>query len=187
MINFYEKLLSKQKRWVTLGDLFDENNIINKDFGDFLQIMSPDNNRIFISIFQYKVLVGLAKNNADPNLIIFSPTGLLNSVPTYLDKDDIVVYPVSNRRSICEDYPKIEKRKDFLTRINIIEKNRVVFSDICHLNPQVLKGFKIYCICKSNGKFLRDIDLVEYWNKFEPDDEITIDGDLVPIVYFDED
>jgi hypothetical protein len=187
MLNNSQKLLSKLDRWVCLGDLFDEKNLINSDFNDFLQMFSSDNRLIFINILQYGILSGMTKNKAEEHLPILIPQIVLEDIPKYLSHDDFIVFPVTNSKSIGEDYLKSEKRKDLITRISIIRRNyNVPFSNISHIDPHILAGFKIICSYKSKGHYRRDIDLIANWNLFDDNSEITIDGDLVPIISLEE-
>ena len=49
MPNRIERLLSNLDKWVSLGDLFNKNNVMNSDVLDFLQTFSSDKILIFIS------------------------------------------------------------------------------------------------------------------------------------------
>ncbi len=172
-----------RNRWTTWPEY-----AINPDFYDFLQAFSSDKRLILISFIQHGILSGMYKNNAKEHLTILVNQILIENIPHYLVQDDFIVYPVTNSSSIGEDYPKIEKRKDLITRISIVHRNfNVPFSNISHIDPHILAGFKIICGYKSNGKYRRDIDLVENWKIFDDTDELTIDGDLVPKVSFEED
>jgi len=187
MLTRYENLFLKQKDWISLDHLYDKENKLDLDFQYFLQAFSADNKLIFVNLFQYGVLSGLAKNKVKEDVIIFAWTGLLEDIQEFLKKDGFIIYPTSNSNSVYEDYPKEKKRQDFIDRIHIVHKNNEVsFSNICHINPNILNGFRILCNIKSNGDYKRNIDLIKYWSKFEQDDVINIANDLVPRIYFDE-
>jgi hypothetical protein len=183
----YEQLFSKRDNWVSLGNLYDEDNQLNLNFKYFLEAFSADSNLIFVSLIPYGVLSGMVENKVKEDVTIFTWNGLINSVQEYLNKDGFIVYPVSATHSVYEDYPKEKKRQDFLDRIYIVHKNnKVPFSNICHIDPSILIGFRIRCNINSKGQHRRDIDFLENWSKFEQDDLIDLASDLVPRIYFDE-
>ena len=188
MTTRYEQLFSKRENWVSLGKLYDNNNQLNLNINFFLQAFSTDSKLIFISLIPYGVLSGMIENNVKEDMIIFTCNGLINSVQEYLNHDGFIVYYVSRNHPVYEDYPKEKKRQDFIDRIYIIhKKNNVPFSNIAHLDPGILSGFRIRCNINSKGHSKRDIDFIDYWSKFDQDDSISITSDLVPRVYFEED
>jgi len=187
MLTRYEQLFSKRDNWVSLGNLYDEENQLNLNFQYFLEAFSANSRLIIVSLFQFGILSGLVNNNVKEDLVIFSWNGLIESVHEYLNKDGYIVYPVSSIHSVYEDYPKEKKRQDFIDRIHIVHKNnKVPFSNICQIDPSKLIGFSIRCDIKSKGKYSRDNDLLENWTKLKQDDLVDLTSDLVPRIYFEE-
>jgi hypothetical protein len=187
MLTRYEQLFSKRDNWVSLGDLYDEENQLNLNFQYFLEAFSAESNLIFVSLIPYGVLSGMEKNKVKADVNFFTWNGLINNIQEYLNKDGFIVYPLSVTHSTYEDYPKGNKRQDFFDRIHIIQKNnKVPFSNICHIDPSKFTGFRIQCNINSNGQYRRDIDFLENWSNFEQDDLIDLAGDLVPRIYFEE-
>ncbi len=188
MLNLYETLLSKQEKWVSLGDLFNENNEINMHFNNFIRMFSEDE-KIYVNIFQYGIFSEINEKNINANNLQFLSFGLVDDIPQYLNNDGSITYNVADNKHVEKEYPKLQKRKDFILGIHIVNRRvNISFLNISHIDHKILAGFKIFCTCKSEGKEKRNIDLVEYWDnsKFKFDDQITIDNQIIPKAFFDE-
>jgi hypothetical protein len=183
----YDALFSKKDEWVSLGDLCDENNLFKRDFESLLRAFSLDNGLILVYLFPYGVLSGLVDREAKDDILILTPTLPIEKIPQYLNEDGYIVYPITNNQLVYEDYSKKKKRNDFIYRIFISKKNRDVhYCDISPLDQKLIRGFNIQCNIEHKGENKRNIDLFEYWDKFEDDDRITIVSDLVPRIFSDE-
>ena len=112
---------------------------------------------------------------------IFLRESYLQNFSNYLNHDGYISYSISGNQLIGEDYNKIDKRNDFVVKISILDRDtHVLFGSCTNINPLILKKFKILCTRGRGGKYERNIDLVEYWDKFDNDDEIIINGILEP-------
>ena len=177
----FESVLARKEKFITLGDIFDENNQIKYDFKIFLAHFSKNINRVFVSIIEYGIIRGLVNHNVEIEIPIFLRESYLQNFSNYLNHDGYISYSISGNQSIGEDYNKIDKRNDFIVKISILDRDtHVLFGNCADINPIILKKFKIMCTRVRGGKYERNIDLVEYWDKFDNDDEIIINGILEP-------
>lgn len=184
MPTIFESIMARKDKFVTLGEIFDENNQIKRDFEIFLAHFSKDANSVFVSIIEYGIIRGLINHNVEIETPIFLRESYLYNYSNYLDHDGEIFYSISGNQSIDEAYNKTDKRNDFIVKISILDRvTHVLFGNCVDINPLILKKFKVMCTRVRAGNYERNIDLVECWDEFDDDDEIIIDGVIEPREY----